>query len=661
MTASMTARVFFHSPYMAWSYHGAMEATLAHALEQRGAQTTFTLCDSLFPECDVFRRGFQGSKRDHRPSSACHFCQAQQATELATFHKPWTWLGRHIPREIEPRARAFVDALATEDLLGATWSDQPVGLWAQSSAFNQFRLSRIDLDDAEVVKVLRDCIYGAILSWEGLTRAFDEFQPDVVVVFNGRFFGQRVAVELAKQRGLRLICHERGFRKSTALWRQGGMIHDLDLFDRIWNDWHQVPLTLRQVRDTSMVFHNRRFGKDLNWKPFSPPPEEESQLRAKLQLDDRPIVACFTSSDDEWLTFPERRAGPFPDSLSWVPATVEAARQSPELQWVIRLHPNLKDFGTNQQAVDQAERVAQDLPENCRMVFPEDKVSSYTIADMAACGVVYGTTMGVEMASRGKPVVAVARGWYGNTDMVTLVGSRDDYLSTVRAAAARGPSIQVALMAHRFMHHLYEEVSIPFPWVQEQPHAKGRFTFKGPEELAPGRSAVMDRLCDLVLHGRPLQDPPASEQKGARDLVEERFLLRTYPWLAKAADRQPNPLSDALDRGRRRLEAGNPAAASQDLMRAAELAPGCAEAWMLLGRALGGLGQVDGAVQALQRSVGLDKADGDAWVELVRWLKRKGDLQKLKRAVRQARASGIKHPEIEQVARRLGVQGGAQA
>ena len=657
----MTARVFFHSPYMAWSYHGAMEATLAHALQQRGAETTFTLCDSLFPECDVFRRGFQGGQRDHRPSSACHFCQAQQATELATFHQPWTWLGRYIPRDMESTARAFVDGLAKDALLTATWADQPVGLWAQSSAFNQFRLSRIDLGNAHVEKVLRDCIYGAVISWEGLTRAFDEFKPDIVVAFNGRFFGHRVAVELARQRGLRLITHERGFRKSTALWRQGGMIHELDTFDRIWHDWHDVPLALPQARETSTVFHNRRFGKDLNWKPFSPPPEEESQLRAKLKLDDRPIVACFTSSDDEWLTFPERRAGAFPDSLSWVPATVEAARQSPELQWVIRMHPNLKNFGTNQQAVDQAEQVAQDLPENCRIVFPEHKVSSYTLADMAACGVVYGTTLGVEMASRGKPVVAVARGWYGDTDMVLAVRTPEDYLPTVREAAKRAPSLQTALKAHRFMHHLYEEVAIPFPWVQEQPNAKGRFTFKGPEELAPGRSSVMDRLCDVVLTGRPIQDPPTAEQKGARSLLEERFMLRTYPWLAHADDLEPNPLSDALDQGLRRLEAGNPAAASQDLMAAAEMAPGCAEAWLLLGRALGALGQVDGAVQALQRAVGTDSADGDAWVELVQWLKRKGDLAKLKQAVRQARTSGIQHPEIEQVARRLGLLGGARA
>lgn len=657
----MSGRVFFHSPYMAWSYHGAMEATLAHALQQRGATVQFTLCDGLFPECDIFRRGFKGSEREHRPANACAFCQAQQAAELAHFHQQWRWLGRYVPRDLEPRAKAFSEELAVDGLLGATWDGQPVGLWAQSSAFNQFRLSKIDLDDAQVVSVLRRCIYGVVLSYEGLTAAFDEFQPDVVVAFNGRFFSHRVAVELAKQRGLRLVTHERGRRKSTAMFRINGVVHDLDLYERIWDDWHDVPLSLADVRDISMMFYNRRFGKDLNWKPFSPPPEEEGQLREKLRLDDRPVVACFTSSDDEWLTFPERREGPFPDSLSWVPATVEAARESPELQWVIRLHPNLKNFGTNQQALAQAEAVAADLPENCRMVFPDDDVSSYTLADLAACGVVYGTTMGVEMASRGKPVVAVARGWYGRSGMVTPVRRREDYLPTVRAAAQRPASFQTALQAHRFMKHLYNEVSIPFHWVQEKPNAKGRFTFNSPEEVGPGTSPILDRLCDMVLTGRPFQDPPTDAQRGSRSLVEERFIAQAYPWLQGAPDRPANPLGDLLDLAARHLDGGRGAQASQALLKAVEAAPGCAEAWHKLGRALGMLGQVDGAVQALDRATALDRANGDAWVDLVTWLKRKGDLTRLKRALRQAGAEGVQHPDLDATARRLGVSIGAQA
>ncbi|MDB4724540.1 hypothetical protein OAF85_00005, partial [Planctomycetota bacterium] len=473
----MSKRVFIHSPYSVWGYHAAMEATLAHALRERGAEVRFTLCDALFRECDIFRRNTTGDASGHRPPNACSHCQALQSTHLASYALEWQWLGTWITRDRIARIETWVKGLGDDELLGARWSGQPVGEWAKSSAFNQFRLSRISLENPEVVQVLRDCIVGTAISFEALSGALDEFQPEVVITFNGRFFSHRVAVELARQRGLQVVTHERGFRKSTALLRSGGMIHELDLFDRIWSDWHDVPLKLEEARTTSQMFHNRRYGKDLNWKSFSPPPGEADALRRQLSLDDRPIVACFTSSDDEWLTFPERREGAFPESLDWIPATLDAARQSPDLQWVIRLHPNLVNYGINEQAMQQARELAAQLPANCRLVMPTDDVSSYTLADIAACGVVYGTTLGVEMASRGKAVVAVARGWYGNTEMVRFVQTPEAYLPTVREATRQPVSFRAALLAHRFMSKLYNEVAVEFPWVEEQAGGKGALTF----------------------------------------------------------------------------------------------------------------------------------------------------------------------------------------
>ncbi|MGD2017496.1 MAG: tetratricopeptide repeat protein [Planctomycetota bacterium] len=650
----MSKRVFIHSPYSAWGYHTAMEATLAHALRERGAEVRFTLCDGLFRECDIFRRNTTGDASGHRPPNACSHCQALQSTHLATYALEWQWLGTWISRDRIARIEAWVAGLGAEELLDATWSGQPVGEWAKSSAFNQFRLSSIRLEDPEVVQVLRDCLVGTAVSWDALSSAFDEFQPEVVVTFNGRFFSHRVAVELAHQRGARLITHERGFRKSTALLRADGMIHELDLFDRIWSDWHDVPLELTEVRATSEMFHNRRYGKDLNWKSFSPPPGEADALRAKLRLDDRPIVACFTSSDDEWLTFPERREGAFPNSLDWIPATVEAARQSPELQWVIRLHPNLVNYGVNEQAMEQAARISRELPENCRLVMPTDDVSSYTLADIAACGVVYGTTLGVEMASRGKPVLAVSRGWYGRTEMVRAVETPEAYLPAVRAAVASPVSFRAALLAHRFMNRLYNEVAVEFPWVEEQAGGKGALTFATTGELAPGEDPHMDRICAFVVGDAPLQDPPAAGAAGTRSLVEERFLLRTYPWLAGAPDLPENPLNGALDQAASLMTASQPMEASRVLLQALEAASGCAEAWLQLGLALSALGQHDGALEALQQSVALDRGDGEAWAALVRTLRQLGDTATIREALELAAAAGAQHPVLDELAAELG-------
>lgn len=642
-------RVFFHTPYAGFSFHSGMEAVLEHALTWRGARCWTTTCDGLFTECDVFRRGI--GKDPHRVDTSCLYCQAQQATELAKFKRPFTWLGRYLTRDEPQQAAEFAAGLPRDGLLGATWDGLPVGEWAQSSAFYQFRLSRIDLDHPGVVPVLRSIIEGTVLSAMALRRVFDEVDPHVLITFNGRFFSHRVAVELARARGCRVFCHERGALKDTIKVRPGGGVHGLDFYDRIWSDWHNVPLQPHELQRAVGIFRDRRYGRNLNWKAFSPRPSDEAQVRAQLRLDDRPVVSCFTTSDDEWLAIPERREGPFPNSLDWIPATLEAARQSPDLLWVVRFHPNLIGNGTNHQALGQARALREQLPENCRFVMPDEVVSSYTLADLSACGVVYGSTMGVEMASRGMPVVSVARGWYGRTALVLPVDRPDAYLPTVREAVARPRSFAVARWAHRFLHHLYVEEATPFPWVERLEGTKGRLRATNTADLAPGKDPVLDALCDLILHGTPLQ--PAPPPGPETDDVEDLLLLQANPHLRGCPDRPTGGLVGQLDAAQAAL-ASAPARARSLAEGALAQYPEVAQAWRILGLALARTGQARQAHRALVRATQLDPEDRVAWDGRLVLEAQRGDRAELQATLAQADEVGVEHPLVDRIRAALG-------
>ena len=90
------------------------------------------------------------------------------------------------------------------------------------------------------------------------------------------------------------------------------------------------------------------------------------------------------------------------------------------------------------------------MPENCRMVKATDDVSSYTLGDISAVNVVYCSTIGIELAMRGAPVVTVALAWYGVCDWVTYCAHADKYEASIDLALARGPSPEIARGALRF-------------------------------------------------------------------------------------------------------------------------------------------------------------------------------------------------------------------
>lgn len=512
-------RVLFFAPYGQWHYHGVYEITIGHALTHRDTETKFVTCDGLFPACDVYREGI-----NPRTDASCRQCQQISATLYHDMRMPYEWLGGYVQRQARVAIDTWARNLSADELTSAVWKGHAVGEWARSSAFYQFRMSHFEMDEPRVQQGMRAHVIGTALAVEALSSLYDEWRPDVVVMLNGRFFSHWAAFALAQERGIRVVTHERGLTRSTLRFGDNTRIHDLQVFRDIWERWHDVPLSAAEIEKIHALLEDRRLGKNLPWLAYSPPPQEESAVRARLQLGDRPVLVLFSSSDDESAAFPDRRAGAFPNSLDWLPATRDLARRFPDHVVVLRMHPNLTASGVNQQTLDCVAAMARNLPTNCRIVLPDDDVSSYTLADMAVVGLVYFSTIGLEMACRGQVVVAVAQGWYGHCDFVDFVRTADRYEATVRAALQRGRRAATARAACRFAYHYYHDISVPFPLVIEKPRHMGKVTYSTTADLVPGRDESLDRICRLIVDGESLLPHPTATHRARTEQAEDAHL-----------------------------------------------------------------------------------------------------------------------------------------
>ena len=641
----MGRKILVWSPYAQWAYHRALEAFFVHGLRRRGHEVTVLSCDAAFNECDTVRWRAMGL--DARPADACANCQREVQAGWDQLSVDFGWLGPFIPDGVRAEADRWSATLAPEELHDATWAGQPVGRWSLSSAFFHFRMSVPEPENPDVVENWQRHIANTVVAWEALQRVFDHHQPDVLVTFNGRFFSNVVAIEIARQRGIRVVTHEHGYRRETALVVPDAPIHTLERFERVWRDWHDVPLTEAQLHETWQVLTDRRYGKGQPFRPFSPPASDAATMRAALGLDARPLVVCFTSSDDEFAAFPERAEGPFPASLDWLPATVQAARDNPHLQWVIRMHPNLVRNGGNRQAVAHAEALVPDLPNNCRLVMPAEDVSSYTLADMASAVVIYQSTMGLEQACLGRRVVSVARGWYGDTDFVLSVPTPADYLRVVEQAVAMPPSLRVAQQAWRFLWHVWHESAIPTqPWLTMGGDAGGQAS--DPADPRLDGDPHLKRMLDLIDAGTPLQAPPRPEDRGQRSLIEEHRILQSVPPLAQAPDApRGNDYRSLCLQAEQAEEAGQIRIASRAWMGASSRAPHAAEPWLGLGRCLRRMGKAAEAAEALQRAAHRAPTDGRAWAELAVLVDHAEGREKARRIAHMAARRGAEHPVLQ--------------
>jgi hypothetical protein len=520
-------RVLCYAPYNRWALHGQWEMTILHALKLRGAAVEYVLCDGLYTDCDQFWNALAP-----RPANACVACQADVTRLVAEMGMDFRWLGRHLTTDEGREARRWADALADDELADATYGDWPVGEWMRMSMQSHFRTVALDLADPAIARTLRSYVSSGLIACFALDRLLAESDPDVLLVFNGRQSSTRVALELARRRGVRVVVHERGQRPETLMLVENATCLSLEPLRRYWREWGDVPLTAAELERVVTLMSDREHGRDLPWKAFTPPPQPVPEVRARLGLaPGRPTWVLFTSSDDE-VAGDADWSSVFASQMDWIRRTVEHARRHPELDLVIRVHPNTgsrRSTGANRTQLNEMDQLAAEgLPANVRLVAADDDISSYTLMELCAVGLVWVSTVGLELAVKGKEVVVAAGNPLHGVDFARTIADPARYESMLEDLTGLGPAAASASIrrgALRLAYGMFFRLPIDFPLVRMPDVHTGQLAYTSIEELTPGREAGLDRCTRILLDGEAVCPPPDAADRAARDTAAEDALL----------------------------------------------------------------------------------------------------------------------------------------
>jgi len=492
-----------------WDLHGMWEITILQALKLRGAEVRHVFCDGLYAECDVF-----WSSTNPRHPRSCLDCQATVANLATGMRMDFHWLGRYLGPEERLLAREWAESLKVADLKEASYGDWPVSEWIRGSVHSHLRTSSLDPSLPEVRQAYRGYLESGLVACLGLSRLLAQYQPDVLLQFNGRLSSTRVAFELARRQGIRVVCHERGFRYESLRLCNNFNVLDLEPIREIWRDWGDVPLSEGELEMVSQFMIGRQYGKDLNWKQFNPAPQDLEELRRQFDLPPgQKVWVLFTTSDDEVISVKDW-GSPFPSQIAWMQETINFAARAGDIALIVRVHPNTggeKSTGKNLMQLQELKELQRQLPPNVHMLLPDDPVSSYSLMDLADLGLVYMSTAGLEMACKGKPVVVAAGCYISDLPFVQTIKSNNDYQGLLAALHRRGvglKALEIKRLAHRFAYGLFFRHNIPFPLVKMPTPHTGQLAYDSLEALLPGREPNLDRICHIILKGKPVCPPP---------------------------------------------------------------------------------------------------------------------------------------------------------
>jgi hypothetical protein len=292
-------------------------------------------------------------------------------------------------------------------------------------------------------------------------------RPQVVVIPNGSILEFGAVHQAARQLGLQVVTYEFGEQHQRIWIGQDREVMRQET-DELWAARKELPLAPEQLEQVQTLFASRQ--RASLWENFSRrwqgvPSQGGETVRQTLGLDDRPVILLATNVIGDSLTLGRQV---FSDSMTgWLERTVKYFEGRTGVQFVVRIHPG-ELITKGPSVADVVRNVLPNLPEHIHLLPADAPINTYDIIEIAQLGLVYTTTVGMEMAMSGLPVIVVGKTHYREKGFTLDPDSWEAYFALLQQVLDAPEDYRLAEsqveLAWNYAYRFFFEYPKPFPW-----------------------------------------------------------------------------------------------------------------------------------------------------------------------------------------------------
>jgi hypothetical protein len=486
-----------------------LEAVLGLALMSRGHHAEFALCDGILPACQnctfAWYRNRLNRLVEEGPKDFCRLCFSPAADALRA-------AGLHVNAYsdgLSDAEMAEIEVIATSasvaDMKSYVDGKVAVGEHALAGALRFFAKAELD-GEACGEAMLRSYFRAALITTRAFRNLLRARHIDVVVMHHGIYVPQGIIASVAREIGVRVVAWNVAYRKERFVFSHGDTYHHT-LIEEPSDVWEHIPWSEARSGELLAYLDSRWWGKQ-DWITFQleKPTIEEDKVRSRLAMDpDKPCIAMLTNVLwDAQLHYP---ANAFSNMVEWLVETIRYFAKRPDLQLLIRVHPaelNGK-IPSRQLVTDEVARHFPSLPSNVYLIPPDSDISTYTVVALSDAALIYGTKMGVELTSKGIPVIVAGEAWIRNKGLTYDAEDRDNYfrlLDKLPFGEKLPPEAQER--ARKYAYHFFFRRMIPLRSLRLVPGwPPFDLNITDVHELHAGRDPGLDVICNGITDGTP--------------------------------------------------------------------------------------------------------------------------------------------------------------
>jgi hypothetical protein len=306
---------------------------------------------------------------------------------------------------------------------------------------------------------------GAILAW--INSLPPDRRPDVLITPNGSILEMGAVYQVARFLKMPVVTYEFGEQRGR-IWVACNSEVMLQETDELWAAYKKYSLSDEQQEQVRTLYASRQNAR--LWENFSrlwqgQPSQGGEKVRHDLGLDSRPVVLLPANVIGDSLTLGRQV---FSHNMTeWLQRSVKFFADRSDVQLVVRIHPGER-YISGPSVAQVVQEVLPEMPEHIHLVQALDPINTYDLIDIAGLGLVYTTTVGMEMAMSGVPVVVSGQTHYRGKGFTLDPDSWAHYhqilegsLSTIEKQRLGREQVE---SAWHYAYRFFFDYPRPFPW-----------------------------------------------------------------------------------------------------------------------------------------------------------------------------------------------------
>jgi hypothetical protein len=502
----------FMSPEAGLEPFHASQVLLAKTLDEAGHAAIVLSCNGLLPICTVkFATLKAPTAWNDTENPVCVACRATRRKTADDYEL----LEVSLDSLLNADDRVSIDDVVTR-FEKSPWTAEhdgiEFGLICLAEVLRDRRKHAVEELDQQDVALLCGLLRSSLAVYLAIQKLSSRFNLHQLAYFGEYAYWQAPQI-FAARKGVGLLALSHGYhrdidRRLLSIRPRHYMVHAFEQIDD-WKTYSSYPMTPEVVGEIAdgALFRLTNQGGASTYSPTWSQESEKVFDELGLSRERRTLIA-YPSSYDEYVciagqlkalgfAYPDRPQ-PFADQETWLRELVLWVSKRSDLQLIVRMHPRM-GVGHRHSTISSDYRKLKDafatLPPNVVVLWPESKVSSYTIAEFADATLISWSSMGLELARFGVPIVAAFQriGLMPISNFIAFEETADRYFALVETALDQRTTIAQIAEAFRWTHYLHWGSLIDVSDVVPAPDFAHVPLYRRPKQQALMLKSMVDR------------------------------------------------------------------------------------------------------------------------------------------------------------------------